>query len=155
MIVVFWREEPLIPNAMAVGTALAPTSVGIALRLLAEARALTMDFGQAIITAAFVDDILSLILFNVLFSLQGDFDFGKVVVNPIIGIVFMIVSGVLAVAFWPWFIQTVMTPRLNARRSPDIGKVPLYEEGIFGLMILLFVLYGSITHFLGTHLWGC
>lgn len=35
--------------------------VGIALRLLGEAGVLQENFGQAIITAAFVDDILSLV----------------------------------------------------------------------------------------------
>ena len=37
------------------------TGVGIALRLLGEAGVLQENFGQAIITAAFVDDILSLV----------------------------------------------------------------------------------------------
>merc|ERR1711963_511797 len=89
-----------LPDGLSVGTALAPTSVGIALRLLGEAKVLQEDFGQAIITAAFVDDILSLILFNVLFSLTGDFNVMATVVNPIIGVVFMGVAIVMAVKFW-------------------------------------------------------
>lgn len=52
--------RPLMPDGISAGTALAPTSVGIALRLLGEAGVLQENFGQAIITAAFVDDILSL-----------------------------------------------------------------------------------------------
>merc|ERR1740121_1457533 len=89
-LLMMWRGANLIPEGLAVGVALAPTSVGIALRLLAEANALDMDLGQAIITSAFIDDILSLVLFNVLFSLTGDFDVMAVVVFPIVGVVFMI-----------------------------------------------------------------
>merc|ERR1719223_2541341 len=111
---------------VAVGTALAPTSVGIALRLLSENGVLQHDFGQAIITAAFVDDILSLILFNVLFSLRGEFDVMATVVNPIIGVAFMGVAIVLAVIFWPKFINETLLPKLPGRSGS--AKVPRDDE---------------------------
>jgi Kef-type K+ transport system membrane component KefB len=49
-----------------------------------EARQLDQDFGQTIIAAAFLDDILSLILFLMLFSLgaTGEFDVMTLVVKP-------------------------------------------------------------------------
>lgn len=136
----------LYPQGLAVGTALAPTSVGIALRLLGEARALKEDFGQAIITAAFVDDILSLIMFNVLFSIQGDFDIVKVAVFPVVGVVFMLLAMVLAVKFWPSFLNGTVMPRFPPSRAKEV---------LFFVMMLVLVAYGTITHFLGTHLWGC
>ena len=40
-------QKPFFPMGVAAGTALAPTSVGIALRLLGEAGVLKEDFGQA------------------------------------------------------------------------------------------------------------
>ena len=40
-------NKPFFPMGVAAGTALAPTSVGIALRLLGEAGVLKEDFGQA------------------------------------------------------------------------------------------------------------
>eukprot|EP00438_Fugacium_kawagutii_P018055 Skav221800 [mRNA] locus=scaffold2435:10599:21296:+ [translate_table: standard] len=55
------------PEGISAGTALAPTSVGIALRLLGEAGVLQENFGQA-------------------------FDFVQVVVNPVVGIVLMLVA---------------------------------------------------------------
>merc|ERR1719277_2691206 len=61
--------NPFMPDGLTAGTALAPTSVGISLRLLGEAGVLQLEFGQTIMTAAFVDDILSLILFNVIFAM--------------------------------------------------------------------------------------
>jgi len=144
---------PAVPDGVSVGTALAPTSVGIALRLLGEAGVLQQDFGQAIITAAFVDDILSLVLFNVLFSLQGEFDVMATVIKPVIGVVFMGIAIVLAVVFWPNFINNILLPKLPGRNKET--KVSRDDEGIFFVMMALLVVYATITHFLGTHLWGC
>ena len=143
--------KAFFPQGVAAGTALAPTSVGIALRLLGEAGVLKEDFGQAIITAAFVDDILSLVLFNVLFSLSGDFDVVTVVVNPILGVVIMLLAMALAVNFWPWFINSWLLPKI----PEDGAKVPRSDEALFVLMFFLLLAYASVTHFLGTHLWGC
>lgn len=144
--------RPLMPDGVAVGTALAPTSVGIALRLLGEAKVLQEDFGQSIITAAFVDDILSLILFNVLFSLTGEFHIMPVVVFPIIGIAFMAAAMYAAVKFWPWFINDTLLSRLEEDQE---GKASKRDEALFLIMMILLVAYATITHFLGTHLWGC
>lgn len=144
---------PLVPDGVSVGTALAPTSVGIALRLLGEAGVLQHDFGQAIITAAFVDDILSLILFNVLFSLRGDFNVMATVVYPVVGIVLMIFGMYLAVSFWPKVINNVLLPMLP--QKAEGSKVTSNDEGLFLIMMVILILYGTITHFLGTHLWGC
>lgn len=140
------------PQGVSAGTALAPTSVGIALRLLGEAGVLQENFGQAIITAAFVDDILSLVLFNVLFSLGGDFNIISVVVYPIIGIVFMGIGMYGAMAFWPRFLDGWLLKKLPVQEGK---KVPYSDEALFLTMILVLIVYGTITHFLGTHLWGC
>jgi len=141
--------KPLLPDALAVGTALAPSSVGIALRLLGEAGVLQYDFGQVIITAAFVDDILSLVLFNFVFSLRGEFD----AIKPIIGVVFMGLAMVMAAKFWPRMINGVLLPRLP-RRGGDL-KVTSEDEALFFVMMALLIGYASITHVLGTHLLGC
>mmetsp|Transcript_74748 Transcript_74748/g.216965 ORF Transcript_74748/g.216965 Transcript_74748/m.216965 type:complete len:555 (-) Transcript_74748:174-1838(-) len=148
--VIFGR--PFMPDGVSVGTALAPTSVGIALRLLGEARVLQQDFGQAIITAAFVDDILSLVLFNILFSLKGEFNVMSTVVNPIIGIAFMAIAMAGAVKFWPRVINEVLLPKI---RNVEGSKSSRKDEALFFLMVLVLLGYATITFFLGTHLWGC
>jgi len=115
-----------------------------------------LNFGQAIITAAFVDDILSLILFNVLFSLRGDFDFFAVVGAPVIGIVFMAVAMGAAVVFWPRFINDTLLPMIADEVEEDGNKKPgRRDEALFLIMMLVLVAYATFTHFLGTHLWGC
>jgi len=144
--------RPFMPDGVSVGTALAPTSVGIALRLLGEAKVLQEEFGQAIITAAFVDDILSLILFNVLFSLRGEFKVMPVVVYPIIGVVFMAVAMWAAVKVWPVVINEKLLPRIPDQPGAKFSK---RDEALFFIMMALLVVYATFTHFLGTHLWGC
>lgn len=59
------------PDALAAGVSMAPTSVGIAISLLSAAKQLNSEHGQVIITAAFIDDILSLLSLVVLISLAG------------------------------------------------------------------------------------
>jgi len=151
--------KPLMPQGISAGTVLAPTSVGIALRLLGEVGVLQESFGQAIITAAFVDDILSLVLFNILFSLGGEFNVMATVVSPIVGVAFMLLAMVAAVRFWPWFLDDVVllrAPEARDAQTRGLARLRLTrEELLFVAMICLLVLYATITHLLGTHLWGC
>lgn len=139
------------PDALSAGTALAPTSVGIALKLLHEARALQTYFGQAVMTAAFVDDVLSLILFSVIFSAGDDMDFLSFL-PLILGCVFMVVAIIAAVKVWPpvitWLFQKIPEYKPGA-------KVTTHDEVMWFLMFFTLAAYAQITHLCGTHLWGC
>jgi len=154
--------RPLIPDSLAAGTALAPTSVGISLRLLSEAQVLHMEFGQTIMTAAFVDDILSLILFNILFSIgdgTGAITFMDTFFWSVVGVGFMIVATVMAVVFWPCMIQKVLLPcaeRIAKLSSDEVDpKLPYKDQALFFLMLCMLLGYATITFVCGTHLWGC
>jgi len=142
---------PLFPDAMSCGVALAPTSVGIALKLLHEAHALEFYFGQAVMTAAFIDDVLSLVIFSILFSV-GD-DMSVMTFLPLIfGLVFMAVAIVAAVKVWPGVIQFILdhVPETKAHM-----KLTRHDEVMWLLMFITLVAYSQITHMCGTHLWGC
>jgi len=137
-------------DSLSCGVALAPTSVGIALKLLHEAKALQEYFGQAVMTAAFVDDVLSLILFSVLFSLGDDPTFIDFL--PLIGgIVFMVLAIIAAVAVWPRLIKGLFS--LIPEKKP-LAKVTNHDEVMWFLMFLVLTAYCCITHECGTHLWG-
>jgi len=142
---------PFFPDGMSAGISLAPTSVGIALKLLHEAHALQTYFGQAVMTAAFVDDVLSLILFSVLFSLGDDMTF-MTFLPLILGIVFMIVAVVACVLVWPalmkWLFGMIPETKPGA-------KVTRHDEVMWLLMFTTLCIYAQITHVCGTHLWGC
>jgi len=112
-----------------------------------EAKVLQKDFGQLILTAAFVDDILSLVIFNILFAITSDDGFDPVtcVVFPIIGCIFMVAAGALGISFWPKVLDQMKTKLDSEKR---------FMEFVMTLMFVLLLAYGSFTMYLGTHLWG-
>merc|ERR1719424_718262 len=70
----------VFPDALPIGIALAPTSVGISLNMLGSAKMLNSTPGQTIITAAFIDDIFSLVMLVILINVsKGDVTAGSVI----------------------------------------------------------------------------
>jgi Kef-type K+ transport system membrane component KefB len=63
-------QEAMYPDGFAAGCALAPTSVGISIKLLSDAKMLNSLAGQTTLTAAFIDDVFSLVLLVLLASLS-------------------------------------------------------------------------------------
>jgi Kef-type K+ transport system membrane component KefB len=141
----------MIPSLSA-GVSLAPTSVGIALKLLNEAKALSEYFGQAVMTAAFVDDVLSLIIFSVLFTVGGGDPTIMDFVPLVLGCIFMAIAIPAAVLFWPPFLDWVF--RKIPETKPD-AKLTRHDEVMFLILFTTLILYGQITFMCGTHLWGC
>jgi len=138
-------------EGLAAGVSLAPTSVGIALKLLHEANALGLYFGQAVMTGAFVDDVLSLIIFNVLFSVGPCMSFATFI-PTICGIVFMIAAIIFATKGFPSLIKLMLS---NIPETKPDAKVTRHDEVMFMLMFATLVAYAHITYMCGTHLWGC
>jgi len=144
-------SKDMYPEGLAAGTALAPTSVGIALKLLNEAKQLQKRHGQIIITAAFVDDILSLVLFNTLFSIGGG-SIGVMTFLPAVcGILGMIVILVFAATYSE---PSVMKLLSLVPKKPD-KKLSPEDEVLFLLMMVAVMVQGTAFFFAGTHLWGC
>jgi len=141
----------MIPS-LSVGVSLAPTSVGIALKLLNEAKALHEYFGQAVMTAAFVDDVLSLIIFSVLFTVGGGDPTVMDFVPLVLGCIFMGLAIPAAVLVWPPFLDWVF--RKIPETKPD-AKLTRHDEVMFLILFATLIVYGQITCMCGTHLWGC
>jgi Kef-type K+ transport system membrane component KefB len=57
----YYISGELVPAAMFIGLVQIPTSVGVALTLLGRYKSLDSEYGQLIITAAFIDDIVALV----------------------------------------------------------------------------------------------
>jgi Kef-type K+ transport system membrane component KefB len=150
-------------SGLAAGTALAPTSVGISLRLLGEAGVLGQAFGQTIMTAAFVDDILSLIIFNIVFAIAtGDVTFMSTFFPSLMGVLFMVVAVILAMTFWPWALKTYLLPgaewlkgKIDPPDPENPPKISDKDQALFIIMLAMLVVYALITFLCGTHLWGC
>mmetsp|Transcript_37838 Transcript_37838/g.96082 ORF Transcript_37838/g.96082 Transcript_37838/m.96082 type:complete len:1041 (+) Transcript_37838:56-3178(+) len=74
-------QDTLYPDGFAAGCALAPTSVGISIKLLSDAKMLNSMAGQTTLTAAFIDDVFSLVLLVLLSSLAADADDAALVIT--------------------------------------------------------------------------
>lgn len=141
----------MFPEGLSAGTSLAPTSVGIALKLLNEAKQLQKPHGQIIITAAFVDDILSLILFNVLFSL-GAGEMGFMTFFPAIcGVLGM--CGIVVFAGLGYADSAILNLLKFAPKKKQ--KLSAEDELLFFIMMVMVLVFGTAFFFSGTHLWGC
>jgi len=142
-------------DGLAAGVALSPTSVGIALKLLMESHQLHKPFGQAIITAAFVDDILALMAYGVLMDIgtkDPDEDMSVMtILKPCFGVVFLITGAVLAAKFWPGAIRKMT----KALKTDDHARFTSYDNVVVYTMAVVLCVYSTISHYLGSHLWGC
>jgi len=151
ILVMLLCSKPMFPEGVSAGTALAPTSVGIALKLLNEAKQLQERHGQIIITAAFVDDILSLVLFNCLFSIgAGELSF-MTFLPAIIGVFAM--CGI--VVFAATYADKVVLAALKLAPKKPEKKLSPEDELLFFLMMMSVLVLGTAFFFTGTHLWGC
>ena len=97
-----------MPDGFAAGCAFAPTSVGISIRLLDEAKMLNSIAGQTTLTAAFVDDIFSLITLNILYKVaEGSVSGGMIVAQIAISFAFLGAAVIMAIAAI-WSLSDVM-----------------------------------------------
>ena len=93
---------PAYPDALACGVSLAPTSVGMAIKMLSEAKAMGLEYGQAIVTAAFVDDILSLVCLTMLMKLaDGDASVWGICAPLVWSVLFCGGGALLSRYLWP------------------------------------------------------
>ncbi|CEL99258.1 unnamed protein product [Vitrella brassicaformis CCMP3155] len=97
-------------SGLAAGVSLAPTSVGIALKLLMETKQLGTDYGQAVITAAFADDVLSLLAFIVLEQLKPgeEITFQVVGVPAITSVALLVFGAFAAVKIYPKYLPKIL-----------------------------------------------
>eukprot|EP00397_Hematodinium_sp_SG-2012_P001177 GEMP01001178.1.p1 GENE.GEMP01001178.1~~GEMP01001178.1.p1 ORF type:complete len:938 (+),score=99.91 GEMP01001178.1:255-3068(+) len=137
--------------ALATGISLAPTSVGISLKLLIENNCLHTQFGQIIVAAAFLDDIFSLVAAQILFSASADDISFKTFSPGLFGIVFLCVGAALAVNAWPKLIHGLIG------RIKDKGDVSFQpsDNALMLIIVTLLLGYASIGHLIGSHLLGC
>lgn len=136
-----WKES------FAAGAALAPTSVGMTAKLLAEFGQHETKVGQIVGIAAMIDDIMSLIVLAIITQIAGD---EIKVVNIIVPIVSSI--GFIAVAlpmalFFPWFFKKYVKKWTRTEEN--------YE--LVGLLTMLGLAAGlaAATGMVSTELLGC
>ena len=144
------RTQQLYPDGFSLGCALAPTSVGIALKMLTETKQLDSIFGQTIITAAFVDDIFSVIALIILGELAGGDSGPWVVLKPLLlSLAFLVVGGYIGFKYFPVVIRKITLSFPDSDRSFH----PAHQT-LLVIMFGVLTLYAWVTSLIGSHLLG-
>lgn len=146
------------PNGLAAGFSLAPTSVGISLTLLGRAKQLNSRMGQIIMSAAFLDDIYSIICLVVLLNLAG----GNL--DPVMHIIVPLITSFAFVGFgvfgsiylpkvFPMMIDT--SSCIFQRLQVDGRHLNIVDEIHMFWMILFYCLFSYVGDIIGSALLGC
>jgi len=138
------------PVGFATGASLAPTSVGIAIKLLSSHKQLNSMPGQTIVTAAFIDDVFSLVVLVLLITLAAGSPSASQIILPIVFcFTFLGISGYLAVNVWPHTIPQFVLSRFahNKEHSPR-------DMVHLGLMMVFLVFFCWVGSLIGSHLLG-
>merc|ERR1712087_691553 len=133
-----------IMTSIAVGACFAPTSMGIALKVLKGAKLLNTPTGQLIIASAILDDVLALIILSEL-SAMGDPTVVGILMPLIVSPVLIVIIGYLALRWIPHWIKLIMTKVKSEYR----------ENVILGILFATTFAFVPMCHYLGSsHLLG-
>lgn len=135
-----WKES------FAAGAALAPTSVGMTAKLLAEFGQHETKVGQIVGIAAMIDDIMSLIVLAIITQIAGD-DIKVVnIVVPIVSSIGFIAVGLPLALLTPWFCKNYLKKWTRTEEN--------YK--LFGLLLMLGLAagLGAATGMVSTELLG-
>jgi len=143
---------PLYPDGFAAGASLAPTSVGIAIKLLTENKQLNSIPGQTIVTAAFIDDVFSLVVLVVLMKLAAGSVTPWALCQPFIfSFVFLGLAMWATIKVWPYVIGKCILGRIKERRHLSHQPRDMVH---LSLMLLFLVFMGWLGAIIGSHLLG-
>lgn len=146
--------EALVPDSLLAGAAMVPSTVNGIPRLMRWAGAEEFpNAGQTATTAALIDNLIALILFDIFFGIHDEFNAFRCVGSPIIGAALTALCMVAAVLVWPRLLQEMLLPRLPKVSWDPRGRLP--DDVLFFIMVGLLVLYAWIFHLLNNYLWGC
>jgi Kef-type K+ transport system membrane component KefB len=126
-----------------------PASVSIAMRALMSLRKLNTSYGQAILTAANIDDFLAILLFIGLNNMTKDNITFVSAGLPILGaIIFVIIGIVLAVYVFPSFLNNMLF------KITKKWKIHIRDKIHMVLLFVLLICYSVIGHYIGSHYIG-
>eukprot|EP00211_Chloroparvula_japonica_P004503 CAMPEP_0119135526 /NCGR_PEP_ID=MMETSP1310-20130426/19460_1 /TAXON_ID=464262 /ORGANISM="Genus nov. species nov., Strain RCC2339" /LENGTH=660 /DNA_ID=CAMNT_0007126419 /DNA_START=1 /DNA_END=1983 /DNA_ORIENTATION=+ len=143
------------PDGLSAGCALAPTSVGIALKLLSETRQLNSSLGQTVVASAFVDDVMSLVALGILMDLaKGDVSGWGVARPVVLSLTFLVATGLLGYFVFPrvvpWCLSKVPLARTSTVNVSLTGRDELLTLFFVGTVLV----YSYVGSLVGSHLLG-
>lgn len=151
LVAVLYESDMLWPEGFAAGCALAPTSVGISIKLLGDAKMLSSMAGQTTLTAAFVDDVFSLVLLVLLDSLaSGDAGVGIIVLKAIAAFAFLGYGVFCGKFLYPRMFNSQLE-KMTHKKGVSIQP---RDELQLVIMLSSLVLYSYLGALIGSHLLG-
>lgn len=124
MALCFWGFDgfgtPQFYKAMFIGTILTATSVSISVASLQELGKLKTDLGQAIVSAAIIDDVFGIIALTVVLGIgTGSGGIGTIMIKTVLFFICAIVAGFLLFRLARWY----------DKRHPHTRRIPIYGLG--------------------------
>lgn len=146
------------PSGLAAGFSLAPTSVGISLTLLSRAKQLNSRMGQIIMSAAFLDDIFSIICLVVMINLAGgDLHVANHVIIPLVSAFAFVTAGAVGSVFLPMVFPRILdgTAMVLSRFEVSSRSMTFVDEIHMFYLILSYWFFSWIGDMIGSALLGC
>ena len=124
MALCFWGFDgfgtPQFYRAMFIGTILTATSVSISVASLQELGKLKTDLGQAIVSAAIIDDVFGIIALTVVLGIgTGSGGIGTIMIKTVLFFICAIVAGFILFRLARWY----------DKRHPHTRRIPIYGLG--------------------------
>jgi Kef-type K+ transport system membrane component KefB len=129
-----------MPSAIFIGTALTATSIAITANILKELGKLQTDAAKAIIGAAVIDDVLSLLALAISTDVvSGTISAGGIVIVAIKAIAFIVIAGAVGLLVVSRFLE----------RLDTTAFVEKYPEFIFIFAMMMAFLYAMLAEAVG------
>ncbi|WP_317136100.1 cation:proton antiporter [Methanochimaera problematica] len=127
-------------TSLFIGTALTATSIAITANVLREMCLLNTDAAKAIIGAAVIDDVLSLLALSITADLaSGAFSFTGIALTIAKQIGFLVIAGAFGIIFISRWIEKIDRTRL-ARKHPEF---------VFIFAVMIAFLYATLSEYFG------
>lgn len=114
-----WGTEKFF-KALFIGTILTATSVSISVAVLKELGKMKTEVGQAIISAAIIDDVIGIIVLTIVLGVSsGKGGYFGIILKTIAFFICAVVVGFLVYRFFKWY----------DKRHPHSRRIPIYALG--------------------------
>lgn len=132
-------------KAMFIGTILTATSVSISVATLKELGKIKTDVGQAIVSAAIIDDVFGIIALTIVIGIStGSGGIGLILLKTVLFFIFAIVFGFVIYKLFKWY----------DKRHPHSRRIPIYALGIGLIYAYIAEKYFGIADITGAYIAG-
>jgi len=132
-------------QAMFIGTILTATSVGITVATLQELKKINTDVGQAIVSAAIIDDVIGIVVLTVVLGVStGTGGYLEVCLKTLGFFAFALIAGYITYRVFKWY----------DRRHPHTHRISIYGLGVAFLFAYIAERFFGIADITGAYVAG-